>query len=151
MRQIKLDGVSTALTVVELTLTVPVVELQAKEVVITQAILFDLDAATLRPDAEPILRQVAGLLIQHPELTRVEIQGHTDDQGEADYNLTLSQARVETVRTWLIASGVDAERLVAQGYGESKPIQPNTTEAGQAANRRVQFVILAQQPPEKKR
>jgi OOP family OmpA-OmpF porin len=150
VRQIKLDGVSTALTVVELTLTVPVVELQAKEVVITQAILFDLDAATLRPDAEPILRQVAGLLIQHPELTRVEIQGHTDDQGEADYNLTLSQARVETVRTWLIASGVDADRLVAKGYGESKPIQPNTTEAGQAANRRVQFVILAQQPPPKK-
>ena len=151
VRQIKLDGVSTALTVVELTLTPPVVELQAKEVVITQAILFDLDAATLRPDAEPILRQVAGLLIQHPELTRVEIQGHTDDQGDAEYNLKLSQERVETVRAWLIASGVDPERLVAQGYGESKPIQPNTTEAGQAANRRVQFVILAQQPPEKKR
>ena len=151
VRQIKLDGVSTALTVVELTLTPPVVELQAKEVVITQAILFDLDAATLRPDAEPILRQVAGLLIQHPELTQVEIQGHTDDQGDADYNLKLSQARVETVRAWLIASGVDPERLVAQGYGESKPIQPNTTEAGQAANRRVQFVILAQQPPPKKR
>ncbi|MEY3211849.1 MAG: hypothetical protein RIT28_2330 [Pseudomonadota bacterium] len=150
VRQIKLDGVNTALTVVELTLTAPVVELQAKEVVITQAILFDLDAATLRPDAEPILRQVAGLLIQHPELTRVEIQGHTDDQGEADYNLKLSQARVETVRASLIASGVDADRLVAKGYGETKPIQPNTTEAGQAANRRVQFVILAQQPPPKK-
>lgn len=149
-RQISLDGVSTALTVVELTLRPPVVELQAKEVVITQAILFDLDAATLRPDAEPILRQVAGLLIQHPELTSIEIQGHTDDQGETDYNLTLSQARVEVVRTWLIANGVAAERLVAKGYGESKPIQPNTTEAGQAANRRVQFVILAQQPPPKK-
>ncbi|MCK6524091.1 OmpA family protein [Myxococcota bacterium] len=150
VRQITLDGVSTALTVVELTLRPPVVELQAKEVVITQAILFDLDAATLRPDAEPILRQVAGLLIEHPELTRIEIQGHTDDQGETDYNLKLSQARVETVYAWLVANGVAAERLVAKGYGESKPIQPNTTEAGQAANRRVQFVILEQQAPPKK-
>ena len=60
-------------------------------------------------------------------------------------------ASKQIAEAWLIASGVDPERLVAQGYGESKPIQPNTTEAGQAANRRVQFVILAQQPPEKKR
>lgn len=147
VRQIRIDGVSTALTVVEVTLRPPVVELRAQEVVITQAILFDLDAATLRPDAEPVLRQVAGLLLEHPELTRVEIQGHTDDQGEAEYNLQLSQARVETVYAWLVANGVSPERLVARGYGESMPLQPNTSEAGRAANRRVQFMIVEQSPP----
>ena len=132
------------LTLVEFTLKPPMVDVQKKEVVISEAVLFDFNAATLRPDAEPILRQVAGVLLEHPELKRVEIQGHTDDKGDAAYNLELSQQRVETVRTWLIANGIAADRLVAKGYGESSPIRSNATEAGQAANRRVQFMILEQ-------
>lgn len=129
---------------VEFTLRPPMVEVKKEEVVISEAVLFDFDAATLRVDSEPILRQVAGVLQSHPELKRVEIQGHTDDRGDEAYNLDLSQRRVETVRSWLISQGVAPERLVAKGYGESAPIRGNGTEEGRAANRRVQFMILEQ-------
>lgn len=143
-QQVKLSADLAVLTKVEFTLKPPMVDVQKKEVVISEAVLFDFNTADLRPDAEPILRQVAGVLLEHPELLRVEIQGHTDDVGEAIYNLDLSQRRVETVRTWLINNGVPADRLVAKGYGESSPIRSNSTEAGKAANRRVQFMILEQ-------
>ena len=143
-RQISLSAEMTTLTRVEFTLKPPMVDVQKKEVVISEAVLFDFNTADLRADAEPILRQVAGVLLEHPELKRVEIAGHTDDVGEAAYNLDLSQRRVETVRTWLINNGVAAERLVAKGYGETSPIRSNSTETGKAANRRVQFMILEQ-------
>lgn len=130
------------LNVVEFTLKPPMVDVQKKEVVIAEAVLFDFNEATLRPDGDVILRQVVGVLQSHPELKLVEIQGHTDDKGEAAYNLDLSQRRVETVMAWLVSQGVAAERLVAKGYGESSPIKTNSTEAGRAANRRVQFMIL---------
>jgi len=132
------------LTKVEFTLNPPMVEVKKTEVVITQAVLFDFNEATLRPDSDPILRQVAGVLMSHPEILRVEIQGHTDDVGDASYNLDLSQRRVEAVRTWLVAQGVAADRLTAKGYGETQPIRSNSTEAGRATNRRVQFMILEQ-------
>ena len=143
-RQISLSAEMTTLTRVEFTLKPPMVDVQKKEVVISEAVLFDFNTADLRADAEPILRQVAGVLLEHPELKRVEIAGHTDDVGEAAYNLDLSQRRVETVRTWLINNGVAADRLVAKGYGETAPIRSNGTETGKAANRRVQFMILEQ-------
>ncbi len=130
---------------VEFTLVPPMVDVQKKEVVISEAVLFDFDAATLRPDSEPILRQVVGVLQSHPELKLVEIQGHTDDKGDALYNLDLSQRRVDAVMAWLVSQGVAADRLVAKGYGESSPIRSNASEAGRAANRRVQFMILKQE------
>lgn len=141
-RVIKIDPQQNALTKVEFTLTPPRAEVQNKEVVISEAVLFDFNADTLRADSEPLLRQVAGQLLAHPEVLLVEVQGHTDDVGDAAYNLDLSQRRVEAVRAWLVANGVAAERLVAKGYGETKPIASNATEAGQAQNRRVQFVIV---------
>ena len=143
-RQISLSAERASLTAVEFTLKPPMVDVQKKEVVISEAVLFDFNTADLRGDAEPVLRQVAGVLLEHPELTRVEIAGHTDNVGDAAYNLDLSQRRVETVRAWLVQNGVAGERLVARGYGETAPIRSNSTEAGQAANRRVQFMILEQ-------
>lgn len=130
------------LTVVEFTLKAPMVDVQKKEVVISEAVLFDFNEATLRPDGDSVLRQVVGVLQSHPELKLIEIQGHTDDKGDALYNLDLSQRRVETVMAWLVSQGVSPDRLVAKGYGESSPIKTNSTEAGRAANRRVQFMIL---------
>lgn len=132
------------LTKVDFTLSPPMVEVRKTEVVITQAVLFDFNEATLRPDSDAILGQVAGTLMSHPEILRVEIQGYTDDVGDPIYNLDLSQRRVEAVRAWLITRGVAADRLVAKGFGETQPIRSNSTEAGRAANRRVQFMILEQ-------
>lgn len=142
---VKIDATKPGMTKVEFTLTPPKAEVVRQEVMILEAVQFDFNEATLRPDSEPLLRQVAGQLLAHPEVKKVEIQGHTDDVGNDAYNLDLSQRRVEAVMAWLVANGIAPERLVAKGYGESKPIASNGTEDGRAKNRRVQFKITEQE------
>ncbi|MDD4356636.1 MAG: OmpA family protein [Smithellaceae bacterium] len=102
-------------------------------------ILFDLDKATLQPESTKQLQHVVTLLKDNPGL-KLEVQGHTDDQGSDDYNLKLSQRRAETVVAYLGLFNIDTGRLVPKGYGESKPVMPNTTEEGRAKNRRVELV-----------
>ncbi|MFT2536497.1 OmpA family protein, partial [Escherichia coli] len=79
---------------------------------------------------------VAAGLASQPKLT-VQIDGHTDSVGSAAYNLALSKKRAESVRAYLVSKGIDASRLAAEGYGKTKPIASNDTEAGRAENRRV--------------
>ena len=74
-----------------------------------------------------------------PDIT-IEIQGHTDSRGGDDYNMRLSGERAEAVRQYLMQQGIAAGRLTARGYGETRPIDTNRTEAGRANNRRVEFV-----------
>lgn len=102
-------------------------------------IFFDLDKATLKEESVKQLQHVVTLMKNDPGLV-LEVQGHTDDQGSDDYNLTLSQRRAETVVKYLELFGIDAGRLTPKGYGESKPVMPNTTEEGRAKNRRVELV-----------
>lgn len=104
-------------------------------------VFFDFDKATLRPESEVELREVVKLLMTYPKV-RVEIQGHTDSIGTATYNLQLSQRRAEAVRDFLIANGIAAGRLVARGYGSSRPVADNRTEEGRALNRRTELVFL---------
>lgn len=111
------------------------------QVRIEEQIRFDVDRATLKPEALPILAEVATVLLAHPELGRIEIQGHTDDVGELSHNLDLSQRRAEAVRAEFIRLGVPQERLVARGYGMLRPLVAGTDEASRAQNRRVQFVV----------
>jgi outer membrane protein OmpA-like peptidoglycan-associated protein len=99
---------------------------------------FDVDKATLRPDADPPLQQ-ALLALKSGGPSQVEIGGHTDNTGTSNHNRTLSQARADTVRAWLVAHGISAGRLSARGYGDSQPIQPNTDATGRALNRRVEL------------
>ncbi len=105
------------------------------------AVLFDFDKTEIRPEAYPFLDEVADILRKNPQI-KVEIQGHTDSVGPAEYNLKLSQRRAEAVRRYLIDKGIAPERLIAKGYGESHPIAPNDTAAGRAQNRRVIFVPI---------
>ena len=107
-------------------------------------ILFDLDKASLQPESTKQLQHVVTLLKENPDL-KLEVQGHTDDQGSEDYNLKLSQNRAETVVTYLGLFGIDSSRLIPKGFGESKPVMPNTTKEGRAKNRRVELVKLASQ------
>ena len=99
---------------------------------------FDFNKATLRPDAEPVLHQVLALFTDNPDLS-VEIGGHTDDVGSAEYNQTLSEKRAAAVKDWLVRNGVAASRLSSKGYGESQPLVPNNSDANRARNRRVEL------------
>ena len=116
------------------------VEIKRDRIKINDTIYFDFDKATIQPRSFPLLNQVARVILEHPEILSVSVEGHTDGQGSADYNRVLSQRRSEAVRAYLIGKGVAAERLEAKGYGEDRPIASNSTNAGRAANRRVEFI-----------
>ena len=107
-------------------------------------VLFAFDKATILPESYPILDNVVDVLQRHAEVSKVEIQAHTDAKGNDDYNMQLSVRRAEAVRKYLVDKGVAADRLEAKGYGESKPIASNDTQEGRDQNRRVEFVILQQ-------
>ncbi|MEN3044813.1 MAG: OmpA family protein [Candidatus Hydrothermales bacterium] len=108
-----------------------------------QNIYFDTGKATIKPESYPILDRVAEFLKSNPKAL-VEIQGHTDSVGSDSYNLTLSQARAEAVRNYLINfHNIDPSKLVAKGYGETMPIADNLTREGRAMNRRVEFKVIS--------
>jgi outer membrane protein OmpA-like peptidoglycan-associated protein len=97
---------------------------------------------SLTEESEQIIRLFVEFLEENPKV-RVEIQGHTDNIGDDNSNLKLSQQRAKSVYDHVISQGVDASRISYKGYGESRPIADNKTEAGRAKNRRTVFVILA--------
>jgi len=108
---------------------------------------FDFDKATLRPDAVSVLSEAAEILKRYPEL-RVEVAGHTDSKGSDAYNQKLSERRATAVYDYLTGNGVAASRLIGPvGYGESRPIAPNTNEdgsdnpEGRAKNRRTELNV----------
>lgn len=109
---------------------------------INGTIYFDLDSAVIQERSFGILDDVAEILTSHPEITLVEVAGHTDAQGDDDYNLDLSQRRVESVVEGLVERGIDTSRLRPVGYGESVLIDPADTEEAHQRNRRVEFNIL---------
>jgi len=111
----------------------------AKEIRITQQIQFDFNKATIKPVSFPILDAVNDVLVANPKIT-IEVQGHTDNVGQATYNQKLSQQRADSVKAYLVKKGIADGRLVSKGYGMSQPLLPNTTEANRALNRRVQFI-----------
>jgi len=111
----------------------------AKEIRITQQIHFEFNKAKIRPESFPILDAIVDVLKDNPKMA-LEIQGHTDNVGNAGYNKKLSQSRSESVRAYLGAHGVDVSRLVAVGYGMTQPIVPNNSASNRALNRRVQFI-----------
>ena len=102
---------------------------------------FETNSDRLVAGTEGVLRDAAATLQRNPTI-RVEVAGHTDSDGAAEYNESLSQRRAETVRDFLISQGVAADRLTALGYGESAPIADNGTAAGKAQNRRVVLRVL---------
>jgi OOP family OmpA-OmpF porin len=104
---------------------------------------FDLNRTEIKPQYDEQLKEVADFLKTYPN-TNAVIEGHTDNTGEAAYNLDLSRRRAESVRAYLITKfGIAAERLTAEGFGEGQPVASNATAQGRAKNRRVVAVISA--------
>ncbi|MCD6498559.1 MAG: OmpA family protein [Deltaproteobacteria bacterium] len=116
----------------------------AGKIELKQKIYFDTGKATLLAMSKGLLDKVADLVKANPQVKLIRIEGHTDSRGNAKRNLVLSQRRAEAVRQYLIAKGVGPDRLQSVGYGDTRPIQPNTTRKGRAANRRVEFIIVRQ-------
>jgi outer membrane protein OmpA-like peptidoglycan-associated protein len=108
--------------------------------VATQGIRFATSSDALLGESTPTLKEIAAMLKAHPQLA-LTIEGHTDSAGSAAANQRLSEQRAAAVKAALVSSyGVDAARLTTQGFGASKPVMPNSTDEGRAANRRVELV-----------
>lgn len=119
-----------------------VAELRAESIAIAQQIQFETGRAAIMPESEEVLKAVASIVAEHPEVKTVQIEGHTDDRGPPAWNQVLSQQRAEAVRDWLIKKGsVDPKRLSAAGFGMGRPLAPNLTEQGRRDNRRVEFNV----------
>jgi outer membrane protein OmpA-like peptidoglycan-associated protein len=103
-------------------------------------ILFSVDEAELKHDAQLALAKLAGILLILPD-QHVAIEGHTDSTGSVDHNLVLSQRRAEAVLSLLSSQGLDRTRLESMGFGMERPVADNTTAEGRSRNRRVEIVI----------
>lgn len=97
---------------------------------------------SLRPSAEALLSEVATVLKGNPDLLVVYIAGFSSSEGGADRNQTLSANRAATVKSWLVAHGIDGERLRTGGFGSTHPAGDNESKEGREMNRRVEFVAL---------
>lgn len=107
-----------------------------------RAITFAPGSATLTADSKKTLDELARALGKVPALTRVRIAAHTDNRGDANALIRLSNTRARSVKSYLVSRGVAAKRLQARGYGGEKPVAPNLTARGRAKNNRIQFVVL---------
>jgi OOP family OmpA-OmpF porin len=115
------------------------IELTPTALRLKQPVLFGDDAPAIRSVSFGLLDGVVAALNDHPEV-KLEIQGHTDSRGDDSHNLKLSQARADAVRRYLTEHGIEASRLTARGYGETRPIESNLTSQGREINNRVEFV-----------
>ena len=102
-------------------------------------IYFDFNQSLVSPESKPALQAIASMMNKFSELT-ISIEGHTDNRGDAEYNITLSEARALAILTQLVEEyGIDKSRMSAEGFGESRPIEDNKTTEGRRLNRRVEI------------
>jgi OOP family OmpA-OmpF porin len=114
---------------------------EVEAVIELEGVNFDFDKSTIRPEGKAILDGAAALLQKHDRVV-VEVAGHTDSVGSDAYNQGLSERRANAVKDYLTSKGITATRLTARGYGESRPVASNDTDAGRAENRRVELIVL---------
>jgi outer membrane protein OmpA-like peptidoglycan-associated protein len=103
-------------------------------------VLFDFNKYTLKPEARERLARISGIVLAYPDL-KLQIEGYTDAIGSDEYNQTLSEKRAESVRDYLVSSGVSMNSVAAQGLGKSYPVADNSTAAGRKLNRRVEMIV----------
>lgn len=111
------------------------------QVYIEGKIVFDTNKAEIRPGSEKTLETLLKFLNEHPEVTRLRIEGHTDSRASEEHNQELSAKRALAVADWLVDHGIENTRLIAVGFGESRPLGPNEIAAGRSENRRVEFHV----------
>lgn len=117
--------------------------LKNNSLVLPTPVVFNTGTAVLRPEADSTLRLPLEYLTTTPHVTLLRIEGHTDGDGAASANQALSEKRALAVARWLVAHGIDCNRLLPVGFGQVKPIASNTTAEGKQQNRRIVFVNAA--------
>lgn len=125
------------------------VTVSADHIEITEMIQFDVNLATIKTESHGLLNEIVEVFKAHPEIKKVSIEGHTDGDGPAAKNKTLSEQRAASVMAYLVEHGVEASRMTSKGLGETKPIGDNNTPEGKEKNRRVEFVITQQEEVQK--
>jgi len=115
--------------------------IEAGRTVVLKNVFFDTDKYDLKPESKTELNKLVQLLNDNPGI-KIEISGHTDNQGTTQDNIVLSKNRAKAVYDYLVRAGISADRLSYKGYGESQPIAPNDTEEGRALNRRTEFKVM---------
>jgi outer membrane protein OmpA-like peptidoglycan-associated protein len=106
--------------------------------IVLTGITFETGKTEITPESEIVLQGALKTLETHSDIF-VEISGHTDDVGSESNNIRLSQKRADSVRIWLIAQGIEPERIIAKGYGEASPRVPNDSPTNRRLNRRIEF------------
>jgi len=109
--------------------------------IVLRNIFFETGKYDIKPESEVELQKIIQFLEYYPSV-KIEISGHTDAVGSAEYNLSLSQKRAKAVVGYLNANGIESQRLSYQGYGFSRPVAGNDTPENRAANRRTEIEIL---------
>jgi len=128
----------------------PRVELKEDRIEIHEKVQFEYNSAKILEVSHSLLNEVADVIKKTPRIKKIQVEGHASSDGADEYNLKLSDRRAKAVRAYLITQGVGKDTLVAKGFGETKPIADNNTEAGREKNRRVEFNIIEQDVVQKK-
>jgi len=120
---------------------IPLKPIQKNQSVVLKNIFFDTDKYELKPESTAELLKLVEIMQQNPTI-KIEISGHTDNIGSDEHNYILSENRAKAVYDFLVANGVNKDRMTYKGYGKTKPIDTNDTEEGRANNRRTEFKII---------
>jgi outer membrane protein OmpA-like peptidoglycan-associated protein len=122
-----------------------------RQLIITETIQFNTGRATIKTESHELLDEIAAALNKFKAVRKLEVGGHTDNVGNDEKNMTLSQERADSVRAYLVAKEVDESRLVTKGYGETTPVVENDSSTNRATNRRVEFNIEEEDQPKARR
>jgi outer membrane protein OmpA-like peptidoglycan-associated protein len=128
----------------------PAARIEQGQIKIREQVQFAYNSARILNASDTLLEAVKQILVDHPEIKKVSVEGHTDNRGSAVYNKGLSNRRAKSVVDWLVKRGIDRGRLSSTGFGLERPIDSNDTEEGRQNNRRVEFHIADQPEPSAK-
>ena len=118
------------------------VVLTRDKIEINEKVYFETNKAVIKSASFELLNEVASVLQKYPQITKVEVQGHTDSRGSDTYNLELSERRAASVKAYLVSQGISPDRLDSRGYGETRPVDTAENKAAWSKNRRVDFIII---------
>jgi len=129
----------------------PRVEVRDNKIEIREKIQFEYNKADIKEVSYDLLNEIAQVIKDNPHIKKIQVEGHASSEGNDAYNMRLSDSRAKAVVAYLVnKGGIPADKLVAKGFGETKPIADNETEEGREKNRRVEFNIIEQDVTKKK-